>query len=34
MVSQGAIDTVVDATRIKIGFELGVDSLRTVLVQP
>jgi hypothetical protein len=34
VVSQGAIDAVVDAARIKIGFQLGVNRLRAVLVQP
>jgi len=34
MVGQGAIDTVIDATGIKIGFELRIDRLRAVLVEP
>jgi hypothetical protein len=34
VVGQGAIDPAVYAPRIKIGFELRVDRLRAVLVQP
>jgi len=33
-VSQGAIDTVVDASGFEVGLQLGVDRLRMVLVKP
>jgi hypothetical protein len=34
VVSQGAIDPVVDAPGVEIGFKLRVDRLRAVLVKP
>jgi len=34
MVGQGATDAVIDAAGIKIGFELRVNRLRAVLVEP
>jgi len=34
VVGQGPIDAVIGASRLKIGFELRVDGLRAVLVQP
>lgn len=34
MVGQGAIDAVIDAPGVKIGFELRIDSLRVALVKP